>query len=79
LAVIDEYTRECLAIEVDRSCPAQDVIGILQYLFTVRGTPQFLRSDNSPEFVAQTVRCCWLDRVGVATLFIARRSPWEKN
>lgn len=78
LAVIDEYTRECLAIEVDRSFTAQDVIGILQYLFAVRGTPEFLRSDNGPEFVAQAVRC-WLDKAGVATLFIAKGSPWENG
>jgi transposase InsO family protein len=78
LAVIDEYTRECLAIEVDRSFTAQDLIGILQYLFAVRGTPQYLRSDNGPEFVAQTVRG-WLERAGVATLFIAKASPWENG
>jgi len=78
LAVIDEYTRECLAIEVDRSFTAQDVIGILQYLFAVRGTPQYLRSDNGPEFVAQAV-CRWLDKAGVATLFIAKGSPWENG
>jgi putative transposase len=78
LAVIDEYTRECLAIEVDRSFTAQDVIGILQYLFAVRGTPHNLRSDNGPEFVAQAVRC-WLDKAGVATLFIAKGSPWENG
>jgi putative transposase len=78
LAVIDEYTRECLAIEVDRSFTAQDVVGILQYLFAVRGTPQYLRSDNGPEFVAQAVRC-WLDKAGVETLFIAKGSPWENG
>jgi len=53
LAVIDEYTRECLAIEVGRSFTAQDVIGVLQYLFAIRGTPQHIRSDNGPEFVAK--------------------------
>ena len=78
LAVIDEYTRECLAIEVDRCFTAQDLIGILQYLFAVRGTPQYLRSDNGPEFVAQAVTR-WLDRAGVKTLFIAKGSPWENG
>ena len=78
LAVIDEYTRECLAIEVDRSFTAQDLIGILQYLFAVRGTPQHLRSDNGPEFVANTVRR-WLEKAGVETLFIAKGSPWENG
>ena len=78
LAVIDEYTRECLAIEVDRSFTAQDVIGILQYLFAVRGAPELLRSDNGPEFVAQSVRR-WLGQAGVGTLFIAKGSPWENG
>ena len=48
LAVLDEYTRECLAIEVGRSFTSQDVIGVLQYLFAVRGAPQHIRSDNGP-------------------------------
>jgi putative transposase len=78
LAVIDEYTRECLAIEVDRSFTSQDVIGVLQYLFSVRGTPQHIRSDNGPEFVAKAVRR-WLDRANVKTLFIAKGSPWENG
>ena len=78
LAVIDEYTRECLAIEVDRSFTAHDVIGVLQYLFAVRGTPQHIRSDNGPEFVAKAVQN-WLDQAGVQTLFIAKGSPWENG
>ena len=78
LAVIDEYTRECLAIEVSRSFTAQDVTGVLQYLFAVRGTPQQIRSDNGPEFVAKTVRR-WLERSDVKTLFIAKGSPWENG
>ena len=76
--VIDETTRECLAIEVARSFIAQDVIGGLQYLFAVRGTPQHIRSDNGPEFVAKTVRR-WLQRVDVGTLLIAKGSPWENG
>ncbi len=78
LVVIDEYTRECLAIEVGRSFTARDVIGVLQYLFAVRGTPEHLRSDNGPEFVARSVRR-WLDQAGVRTLFIAKGSPWENG
>ena len=76
LAVIDESTRECLAIEMSRSFTAQDLIGVLQYLFAVRGTPQHLRSDNGPEFVARSVRRS-LQRADVRTLFIAKGSPWE--
>ena len=76
--MIDEYTRECLAIEVARSFTAQDVTGVLQHLFTVRGTPQQIRSDNGPEFVAKTVRR-WLERSDVKTLFIAIGGPWENG
>jgi len=78
LVVIDEYTRECLAIEVARSFTSQDVIGILQYLFAVRGAPRYIRSDNGPEFVAHTVRR-WLQQAGVETLFIAKGSRWENG
>ena len=70
LVVIDEYTRECLAIEVGRSFTARDVIDVLQYLFAIRGAPGHLRSDNGPEFVARSVRR-WLSHAGVKTLFIA--------
>ncbi len=78
LAVIDEYTRECLAIEVGRSFTAHDVIGVLQYLFAVRGAPQHIRSDNGPEFVAKAV-CRWLEQAEVKTLFVAKGSPWENG
>jgi transposase InsO family protein len=78
LAVIDEYTRECLALEVSRSFTAQNVVENLQYLFAVRGRPEHLRSDNGPEFVAGAVRR-WLDQAEVKTLFIAKGSPWENG
>ena len=78
LVVIDEYTRECLAIEVGRSFSAQDVVGVLQYLFAVRGTPEHIRSDNGPEFVSKVI-CRWLKEADVKTLFIAEGSPWENG
>jgi transposase InsO family protein len=78
LVVIDEYTRECLALEVLRSFTALDVVEVLQYLFAVRGRPEHLRSDNGPEFVAQAV-CRWLAQADVKTLFIAKGSPWENG
>ena len=78
LVVIDEYTRECLAIEVGRSFTARDVIDVLQYLFAIRGAPRHLRSDNGPEFVAHSVHR-WLSQAGVQTLFIAKGSPWENG
>ena len=76
LVVLDEFTRECLAIEVGRSFAARDVILTLQYLFAVRGAPQNIRSDNGPEFVAKEVQR-WLDRGSVDTLYIQKASPWE--
>ena len=78
LVVIDEYTRECLAIEVGRSFTARDVIDVLQHLFAIRGAPGNLRSDNGPEFVARSVRR-WLSQAGVQTLFIAKGSPGENG
>ncbi len=78
LVVIDEFTRECLAIEVGRSFTARDVILTLQYLFAVRGAPEHVRSDNGPEFVAREVQQ-WLNRAAVGTLYIQKASPWENG
>ena len=78
LTVIDEFTRECLAIEVARSFTARDVIMTLQYLFAVRGAPEHLRSDNGPEFVAKEIQE-WLARACVRTLYIQKASPWENG
>jgi putative transposase len=76
LPVVDEFTRECLAIEVERGLTADEVVSTLEYLFEVRGEPEFIRSDNGPEFVAEAVRS-WLARRGAKTLYIAPGSPWE--
>jgi transposase InsO family protein len=78
LAVIDEYTRECLAIEVGRTFTSRDVKLTLQYLFALRGAPQHVRSDNGPEFIAKEIRH-WLDRASVDTLYIQKGSPWENG
>ena len=78
LVVVDEYTRECLTLEVARSFTSQDVLGVLQYLFAVRGRPEHIRSDNGPEFVAKSVHR-WLEQAEVGTLFIAKGSPWENG
>ena len=78
LAIIDEYTRECLSLEVARSFTAENVVATLRYLFPVRGRPMYLRSDNGPEFVATRVRR-WLQQAEVQTLFIAKGSPWENG
>jgi len=78
LNIIDEYTRECLAILVARKITNQDVIDLLFDLFIIRGIPQYIRSDNGPEFTARRVRR-WLARLSVGTLFIEPGSPWENG
>jgi len=78
LTIIDEFTRECLAILVARKITTQDVIDLLFHLFIFRGIPEHLRSDNGPEFTAKAIRA-WLNRIGVKTLFIERGSPWENG
>ena len=76
LTIIDEYTRECLTMLTQRRITSQGVIEQLFYLFTFRGTPEHIRSDNGPEFTAKAVRR-WLKNLEVTTLFIERGSPWE--
>ncbi len=78
LAITDEYTRECLALEVDRSLTADRVLDILSNLFLTRGVPKHIRSDNGPEFIAHAIRrhakC-----VGLEMLYIEPGSPWENG
>jgi transposase InsO family protein len=76
LPVLDEYTRESLTIEVERSIRAKNVIATLEYLFAVRGAPAYIRSDNGPEFIADAIKQ-WLSDLGVGTLYIEPGSPWE--
>ncbi len=78
LTMVDEYTRECLAIDVERRLDSEDVLERLAELFVTRGMPTYLRSDNGSEFTAAAVRE-WLDRLGVQTLFIEPGSPWENG
>lgn len=78
LTVIDEYTRECLAIAVARNLTSDDVLQTLTDLFIERGPPDHIRSDNGGEFTAKGVRA-WLGRIGVRTLFIERGCPWENG
>jgi transposase InsO family protein len=78
LTIVDEYTRECLSIDVGRKLDHEDVLERLAYLFVTRGVPEHLRSDNGSEFTAQAVRD-WLTRVGVKTLYIEPGSPWENG
>ena len=78
LTMIDEFTRESLAIRVGRRLCSEDVLDLLTELFVERSTPEYLRSDNGPEMTAKAVRS-WLARVGVKTLFIEPGSPWENG
>jgi len=78
LTMVDEHTRECLAIDVARRLNSDDVLERLAWLMATRGVPEYIRSDNGPEFTATVVRD-WLKKVGVRTLFIEPGSPWENG
>ena len=78
LNIIDEYSRECLAILVKRCITSQDVMDRLSELFIFRGIPEHIRSDNGSEFTAKAIRGR-LNRLGVKTLFIEPGSPWENG
>lgn len=78
LTLVDEYSRECLSIDVARRLSSEDVLERLTWLFATRSVPQFLRSDNGSEFTARAVRD-WLAKVGVHTLYIEPGSPWENG
>lgn len=78
LTLIDEFTRECLAIHTARHIGAQTVIEALAEVMLRRGVPQHIRSDNGPEFTAKALRE-WLEQVGAKTLYIEPGSPWENG
>lgn len=78
LNIFDEFSRECLAIKVDRKLNANNVIDVLSDLFILRGVPGFIRSDNGPEFLTQAVRD-WIATVGARTAYIEPGSPWENG
>ena len=75
---MDEFTRQCLAIEVAGKQSARDVLRTLARLMLRHGIPKHIRSDNGPEFVAKAVRD-WLSKLDVGTLFIEPGSPWENG
>lgn len=76
MPVVDEYTRECLSLEGERSIKACGVIDTLRRLFIERGEPDYIRSDNGPEFIAEALKE-WLALSGVKTLYIEPGAPWE--
>lgn len=76
MPIVDEYTRECLLVKVARFITAEDVLATLAALFNERCAPEYIRSDNGPEFIAKALRQ-WLESSGVGTLYIEPGSPWE--
>ena len=78
LSILDEYTRECLALEVERSMTAGDVLDVLIDLIGARGMPQHVRSDNGPEFIAKAIRS-WLTLSRIDALYIEPGSPWQNG
>ena len=78
LTIVDEFTREALAIKVERRLTSDDVLDCLTELFVHRGVPDHIRSDNGSEFTAKEVRK-WLGRLAVKTLYIEPGSPWENG
>ena len=78
LNILDEFSRECLAIRVNRKLNSTSVIDVLMDLFILRGVPSFIRSDNGPEFVAEAVQK-WIKAVGAKTAYIVPGSPWENG
>jgi len=78
LNILDEFSRESLAIRVDRKLNSTSVIDVLTDLFILRGVPGHIRSDNGPEFIAKAVRE-WIAAVGAKTAYIEPGSPWENG
>jgi len=78
LSVVDEYTRECLVLEVRRGLTAAAVVGVLAELVRRRGAPRHVRSDNGPEFIAKAIRA-WLAGEAVGPLYVAPGAPWENG
>lgn len=78
LTVLDEYTRECLALEVERNIKAEDVITVLKRVVKSKGAPEFIRSDNGPEFIAKRIRE-WFEVQGINSAYIEPGAPWENG
>lgn len=78
LSIVDEYTRECLVLNVDRRMTSDDVLDVLRDLFLVHGVPEHIRSDNGPEFIAKAIRK-FLSQADVDVLYVEPGSPWENG
>ena len=78
LTIVDEFTHECLAIDVAGSIRSRRVIEVLSRLVSLHGAPQFLRSDNGPEFVSRAI-LEWITQAGIATALIDPGKPWQNG
>ncbi len=78
LAIIDEFTRECLELKMARSIKGADVLDVLSRLFGERGAPAHIRSDNGPEFIAKAVKG-WVDEFNIETLYVEPGAPWQNG
>jgi len=78
LTLVDEYTRECLALDMSRSLRGKEVLDSISRVIGQRGAPKHIRSDNGPEFIAREVKT-WLDSLGVETMYIAPGAPWQNG
>ena len=78
LTLIDEYTRQCLAIRPQRSLKSGDILNALSEVMSVRGVPQHIRSDNGSEFIAREVQD-WFGEIGIKTIYIEPGNPWQNG
>ena len=78
LTLIDEFSRQCLKIEVGRKLKSKDVLDALAEAMAERGVPHHIRSDNGPEFIARDVQD-WLAEMGICTIYIDPGSPWQNG
>ena len=78
LSIVDEYTRQCVTLDVSRSMTSEDVIDRLSELFVIHGTPGHIRSDNGPEFIAKAIQE-WLELLSIETLYVEPGSPWQNG
>ena len=76
--LIDEYTRECHSIHADRTIKAEDVLGVLAEAIEQHGMPEYIRSDNGPEFIARVIQR-WLKENGIKTIYIEPGCPWQNG
>ena len=78
LVVIDQFTRECIALDVGRRFTSDQFVEVLTRLFAIRGVPKFIRSDNGPEFISRRVRE-FLEAIDVGASYIEPGSPWQNG